>query len=129
MNPIYRRISSKGSRIPILMYHSVSEADETGVHPYYRTATKPAVFAEQMQFLHEHGYATLNLGEAVQSLHNGALSKKYVVITFDDGYDDVYQNAFPALNHYSFSAIVFLPTAYIGTNPFEVQRKKLSDLG
>jgi peptidoglycan/xylan/chitin deacetylase (PgdA/CDA1 family) len=43
--------------------------------------------------------------------------EKLVGITFDDGYQDFYTNAFPVLNRYGYSASVFLPTAYIGNAP------------
>lgn len=38
-----------------------------------------------------------------------------MVITFDDGFRDVYTNAFPVMSEYGFSATVYLPTAFIGT--------------
>jgi peptidoglycan/xylan/chitin deacetylase (PgdA/CDA1 family) len=37
-----------------------------------------------------------------------------MVITFDDGFQDFYANAFPILSRYCFSATMFLPTAHIG---------------
>jgi peptidoglycan/xylan/chitin deacetylase (PgdA/CDA1 family) len=114
VNPIQRRTSSKSS-IPILMYHSVSNRDEAGVHPYYRTATAPTVFELHMQYLHDHGYTAMNVGDAVDSLQNGRLTNKRAVITFDDGYSDFYKHAFSVLDRHGFTATVFLPTAYIGT--------------
>ncbi len=123
VNPIQRCVPSNKQRIPILMYHSVSDADETGVHPYYQTATAPAVFAMHMRYLHEQGYSTVNLPEAVRSLQSGAQPKKYAVITFDDGYRDFYQHGFPALSQYGFTATVFLPTAYIGPVPVQFKGK------
>jgi peptidoglycan/xylan/chitin deacetylase (PgdA/CDA1 family) len=109
---------SKG--IPVLMYHSISEESETGVRPYYRTATHPKVFNSHMQYLHTHGYAVLNLHEAVTSLESDSnIYGKCVVITFDDGLRDFYTNAFPILKKYRFTATVFVPTGLIDTGrPF-----------
>ena len=55
---------SNGIRIPILMYHSISDTAENNIHPYYRTCTSPNVFAEQMRFLYENGYSTISLLDA-----------------------------------------------------------------
>jgi len=100
------------------MYHSLSEDTETGVHPYYRTATSPHRFASQIKYLHDNGYRTASLTEIVGQLQGrAAVAGKSVVITFDDGYHDFYHHAFPTLNQYGFSATVFLPTAYIGESP------------
>jgi len=54
----------KGIRIPILMYHSISDDPETG-HPYFWINTSLARFAEQMKFLHDSGYKVISLSEAV----------------------------------------------------------------
>jgi peptidoglycan/xylan/chitin deacetylase (PgdA/CDA1 family) len=117
VRPVQSLLSGDMPSIPILMYHSITdedEEDETKVHAYYRTATSPSVFARHMHYLHEHGYSTVNVPDAVRLLQNGESTKKYVVVTFDDGYADFYAHAFPALNRHGFSATVFLPTGYIG---------------
>jgi peptidoglycan/xylan/chitin deacetylase (PgdA/CDA1 family) len=114
VDPLRRyRLADKTS-IPILMYHSIADEDESRVHPYYRTTTAPSVFTLHMQYLHDHGYRTINLPDAVGLLRNGTSPQKCAVITFDDGYSDFYKHAFPTLNRYSFTATVFLPTDYIG---------------
>jgi peptidoglycan/xylan/chitin deacetylase (PgdA/CDA1 family) len=103
---------SKG--IPVLMYHSISEEPETGVRPYYRTATHPKIFNSHMQYLHTHGYAVINLHEAVTALQSDTnIHGKCVVITFDDGLRDFYTNAFPILKNYGFTAAMFVPTGLI----------------
>jgi peptidoglycan/xylan/chitin deacetylase (PgdA/CDA1 family) len=115
--PLRWRASSKGLSVPILMYHSISDNPETGVHPYYRTATSPHVFASQIKHLRDNGYRTASLCEVVSQLEGSANAvEKQVVITFDDGHRDFYRHAFPTLNQYGFSATVFLPTAHIGEN-------------
>lgn len=99
------------------MYHSISNRQET-VHPYYRTVTSPQIFAQHMQFLHENGYKTLGIGEAVEALKSPTRAgRKQVAITFDDGFRDFYTNAFPVLNKYGFTATMYLPTGFIGNSP------------
>ena len=111
-----RRISSSPAalRIPILMYHSISEPGADSRHPYFGTVTSPAVFEQQMRYLHENGFQTLSPADVFA---NGETSirivRKPVIITFDDGFRDFYTNAQPILAKYGFTAIVYLPTAYI----------------
>ena len=136
----------QGIRIPILMYHSISDDPETG-HPYYWINTSAERFAEQMRFLHQSDYKVITLSEAVRMIkpadnpQDGITSPfqesencltdaarifpnlspstlppdKFVVLTFDDGYEDFYWRAFPVLIKHSFRATVFLPTNYINT--------------
>ena len=119
-------------RIPILMYHSISHDTEPGVHPYYRMVTTPEVFVEHMNLLAELGCQALDIETAADLLRsNTAAAKqsaaKYVAITFDDGFRDFYENAFPILSRFHFAATVFLPAAFIGTsvNP-EMGRRFIS---
>ena len=123
VNPVQHRMFRNKPSIPILMYHSITDENETGVHAYYRTATLPSVFTQHMRYLHDFGYSTINVADAVSLLQNGGSTKKYAVITFDDGYADFYTQAFPVLNRYGFTATVFLPTAYIGTAPVQFKGK------
>ncbi len=101
--------------VPILMYHSIAEENESGINPYFRIATSPSAFAAQMECLHRNGFAACSLAESIAQRESpGPCPHRSVVITFDDGYRNFYQDAFPILNRYGFSATVFLPTAYIG---------------
>ena len=93
--------------VPILMYHSISDADDLR-HPYFQTTTAPARFAEQMQFLSQNGYSAVRLTQAMSTP-----ASKPVVITFDDGYRDFYTQAYPVLAEFGFTANMFLPTGYI----------------
>jgi peptidoglycan/xylan/chitin deacetylase (PgdA/CDA1 family) len=52
-------------RLPILMYHSISDEPEPGRSDYYKTSTSPATFRQQMQFLADDGYRTFTLSQAV----------------------------------------------------------------
>jgi peptidoglycan/xylan/chitin deacetylase (PgdA/CDA1 family) len=113
-----KRLDSKGTvrRVPILMYHSISDEPEAGVRPYYRLTTHPRRFAEQMQWLNQRGYWGVSLELALAMLADGEADNwPLVVITFDDGYRDFYTEAWPVLQRHSFAATVFLPTALVGS--------------
>ena len=113
--PLRKLARPRGARVPILMYHSVSENGAEKYHPYYGTVTSSAAFARQMRFLHENGYRAVGLSEAVRFLASGGSEgPKPVAITFDDGFRDFYTEAFPVLKRYGFSATMYLPTASIG---------------
>lgn len=122
--PLLRIIrSNKEPRIPILMYHSISNSRQEGIHPYYETTTSPQVFAEHMKFLHENGYQVINLHDVKEYLTNRInKDRKAVVITFDDGFRDFYTEAFPILQKYGFTATMFLPTQFINN-----ERSKFKD--
>lgn len=123
--PFLRLLPSRGVRIPILMYHSVADEDESAGPPYYRIATAPALFLQQMTWLHEWGYRTTNLATAMELLQaDGNAAEKVVVITFDDGYRNFCQYASPALERFGFTATVFLPTGSIGDQPQVFNRRE-----
>jgi len=122
--PWRRSVSAGEGCIPILMYHSISNDAENGVHPYYRTVTSPMRFAAQMEQLHANGYKTISPAEAVAAAEDCPCSRKVVAITFDDGYRDFYRHAFPVLERCGFSATMYLPTAYIGDTPASFKGKE-----
>jgi peptidoglycan/xylan/chitin deacetylase (PgdA/CDA1 family) len=106
-------------RIPVLMYHSITDDSQDRRHPYYHTTTTVRAFDEQIRFLHDNQYNVIGLGDAVKLLDSKKRwdAGKYVVITFDDGYEDFYTNAFPILSKYRATATMFLPTQFIGDTP------------
>jgi peptidoglycan/xylan/chitin deacetylase (PgdA/CDA1 family) len=112
--PITRIVGPKsGTRVPILMYHSISENLFGKSHPYYHINTSPNVFLQQMQCLRQAGYRTIDLSELMNGFENGIDLAKTVVITFDDGYQDFLTDAMPVLKRCGFTATVFLATGRI----------------
>jgi peptidoglycan/xylan/chitin deacetylase (PgdA/CDA1 family) len=106
-----------GSRVPILMYHSISDNYFGKSHPYYQINTSAEMFASQMRWLRNSGYRTLDLGELLKNFESGSSLGKAVVITFDDGYRDFLDGALPALKQCGFSATIFLATDRIQDAP------------
>jgi peptidoglycan/xylan/chitin deacetylase (PgdA/CDA1 family) len=102
-----------GSSVPVLAYHSISENLFGYSHPYYQINTSPTVFIEQMKWLRNAGYRTIDLAEAWANLTSGKDLPKTVVITFDDGYRDFYTEAMDVLKQCDFTATIFLVTGRI----------------
>ena len=100
-------------RIPVLCYHSVSDACD----PLFAEWTvTPALFADHMRHLGEDGYRTLTMRELVERVfeRREALDDRSVVITFDDGFADFYTHAWPSLSRHSHTATVFVATGFVG---------------
>jgi peptidoglycan/xylan/chitin deacetylase (PgdA/CDA1 family) len=92
--------------VPILMYHHIGQADPSS--RYNMTEEK---FAAQMQSLQDWGFTSIPLSLLVESLQVGAhLPPRPVVITFDDGYLDVYEKAWPVMQRLGFTGVVFVIT-------------------
>lgn len=128
--PLASLVRTKRPRIPILMYHSISDDREDAVHPYYRVNTSPAVFAEHMKYLHEQHYKVIMLAQVLERLNSSNNREgKFAVITFDDGFRDFNEQAFPILRQYGFPATVFLPAGLIGDQHQEFKEKELLTWG
>src|ERR1700722_6365855 len=92
-------------RIPILMYHSISEPAADSRHPYFGTVTSPAVFEQQMRFLPDSGFDTLSPADVFANGETSIrLVRKPVIITFDDGFRDFYTHAQPTLAKFALTA-------------------------
>ena len=115
--PLTRAIGlGRGTRLPILMYHSISGNLFGMSHPFYQIHTLPAIFSEQMRWLRSEGYRSLDLPGAWAALASGADLSNSVVLTFDDGYRDFYTEAMDVLKQCGFTATIFLATDRIRQN-------------
>lgn len=100
-------------RVPILMYHSISDRPNAETRPL---AVRPSAFAEQLSYLKENGFTPLTVADLVASLHrnNGrSIPERPVVVTFDDGYADFHSEALPVLERHDFPATVFLTSGWV----------------
>jgi len=97
-------------RPPILLYHRI--ALTTPKEDPLRLAVPPKRFRAQMRYLHDRKYRTGMPERFLKSRDRTFL--KTVVITFDDGYLDTYTTAFPILQEFNFSAIIFLVSSLVG---------------
>lgn len=113
--------------VPILNYHQVNDWADNALTVHVDQ------FDKQMQYLADNGYHTITLNELLNAWENGTeLPEKPVIITFDDGYVDNYQNAYPILKKYGLKGTIFAITDYLGNyqNYFTwEQAKEMQDSG
>ncbi len=102
---------TRQARVPILMYHYLSDPPP-GADRYRRDlSVSPAQFEQHLAYLQAQGYQPITLYDLLYHLTQGApLPEKPVILTFDDGYSDNYDNAFPLLQQYGFTAAFFVIT-------------------
>lgn len=101
-------------RMPILMYHDVAPTSESGLQPW-RYRLTPNAFACQLEYMRNAGFRCATLAEWTAAMHyRRRLPERSVILTFDDAYRSFVKYALPLLQQYGFSAIIFVPCAYVG---------------
>jgi peptidoglycan/xylan/chitin deacetylase (PgdA/CDA1 family) len=100
--------------VPILMYHHVAVPPPDANIYEIDLSVLPDDFAAQLAYLRENGYTSISLYDLQYALALGnPLPAKPIVITFDDGYADMYTQAYPLLKQYGFTAAFFIVTDFV----------------
>jgi peptidoglycan/xylan/chitin deacetylase (PgdA/CDA1 family) len=95
--------------IPVLMYHRVVAKEP--IHSRHGIWVPVQSFEQNLVSLKQRGFSPITFKQ-VQLFLTGefTMPKKPVILTFDDGYEDNYTHAFPALKKFGFPAVIFLVT-------------------
>jgi|APSaa5957512622_1039677.scaffolds.fasta_scaffold09713_2 peptidoglycan/xylan/chitin deacetylase (PgdA/CDA1 family) len=101
------------------MYHCVSNFPHEKDIPYDNVP--PELFRTHMQILASEHYNVISLSALAKKIETKQnIPQKTIAITFDDGYKNNYQNAFPILEDMGFCATLFLIVNAIDKQqPFE----------
>jgi peptidoglycan/xylan/chitin deacetylase (PgdA/CDA1 family) len=101
--------------IAILTYHSLDDSGSV-------LSTSPRLFAEHMILLSQLDADIVSLRDLGRKRSGNYASKPTIAITFDDGFQNVYEYGFPVLQNCGFPATIFLVTDYCGgTNSWPSQ--------
>lgn len=102
--------------LPVLTYHYIRVVQNPTLDQLgFSLSVTPENFKSQMQYLIDYGYTTISPDFLYQSLKKGQkLPGKSVILTFDDGYQDFYQNAFPILSEFNLKATIFVVVNFVG---------------
>jgi peptidoglycan/xylan/chitin deacetylase (PgdA/CDA1 family) len=98
-----------GNGITILTYHRIREDGERGLYAFDEDVFGPtqSCFERQMKWLKKNT-TVLGEGELLDAVERPVAKDRYTVVTFDDGYRDNYDLAYPVLRAYSIPAIFFV---------------------
>ncbi|MDY6845383.1 MAG: polysaccharide deacetylase family protein, partial [Thermodesulfobacteriota bacterium] len=101
-------------KIPILMYHKVSEVPERNkiirsTNPAYSISLEQ--FRKQMEYIYNNEYHTLSINELLDT--SVCDHQESVIITFDDGWANNYTHAFPILKKLNLTATLFVISDFV----------------
>jgi peptidoglycan/xylan/chitin deacetylase (PgdA/CDA1 family) len=104
-----RRHRGAASEIPILMYHRITDGTPM------RYAVSIETFAAQMKLLAKEDFWTPTLAQLREAItHNVPFPGRPVMLTFDDGYQDFAEHAWPILQAHRLSAVLFAVSTKVG---------------
>lgn len=108
LTPVY-----KTAHVPILMYHHISNVPTHNILDLSLTVT-PTVFGQQLDYLKARGYSSITFNQLFNALYYDApLPARPIILTFDDGYQDGYQFAYPLLKARGFSGMFYIITGKV----------------
>lgn len=119
-------IGASTVQLPILMYHYIRKPPSIRTdYLGYKLSVSPEDFTAQVQWLYANHYHTVTFDD-IRAYFAGAapLPSRPIVITFDDGYKDLYTTAFPILAAHGFSAVAYIVSGFVG-RPENVSRAEV----
>jgi peptidoglycan/xylan/chitin deacetylase (PgdA/CDA1 family) len=105
--------------VPVLMYHHIQPMAQAIKNGQTSLTVDTGVFDSQMQYLQSRGYKTISadaLSDALIQKHS--LSEKSIVVTIDDGYSDIYSDAFPIAKKYNILLNLMIPTGLLNNSGY-----------
>lgn len=104
-----------GAPVPILMYHYIRAVDQASDPMGYELSVEPALFVQQIAWLHAQGYAGIRMDTLAGCLRGATgCPPQAVALTFDDGYEDAFTNALPVLRRYGYTATFYIISGLVG---------------
>jgi peptidoglycan/xylan/chitin deacetylase (PgdA/CDA1 family) len=105
--------------VPVFIYHHVKNLKPADNATERGLTILPSQFRAQLQYVKGHGYHTISAAALTAALlGKGKLPSKPVVLTFDDGYRDMYTNVYPLLQRLHMVATFFVVPGFLGTTRY-----------
>jgi peptidoglycan/xylan/chitin deacetylase (PgdA/CDA1 family) len=103
-------------KLPILLYHHIGNppVNTSKANKVWYVSTEN--FEKDLKIIQELGYEAIFLSELLEYIDSGYIKENLVVIDFDDGAIDFYDNAWPLLQKYNMKSSMNLMTGVGGKN-------------
>jgi len=118
MSALASQVIHGQNMVRILLYHRVNDTPLVEASISDRLTVSVEKFRKQMEYV-AGNFNVMSFSEfGERRKYSEAIPEKTVILTFDDGYLDNYNFAFPILKEFKIPATIFLATDYINTNRF-----------
>jgi len=117
IQPLPTQTTSHPYEVTILMYHYIRDYTDSSDPIGVNLSVSPNTFDQQMKWLKDHNYQSFGINE-LDKIAQADPNVKPVIITFDDGYQDAYQNAFPILKKYGFKGVFYIIAGSVGDSAY-----------
>jgi len=114
--------------VPIVMYHYIRVNPVPGDQLGFNLSVTPDNFNQQMDWLKTNGYHPIDFDDLrAYFLGQSPLPARPVILTFDDGYRDLYTTAYPVLRAHNFKAVAYLVSGFLDA-PNNVTREQVVEM-
>ncbi len=105
----YVKWLSRTNQLTIVGYHRVLPLQEATQYPFPGMVMPKDLFVAQIAHMAKN-YCPISISDAIGLLNAGKLPRRAILVTFDDGYRDNYEHAWPILRQFGVPASFFIVT-------------------
>lgn len=99
--------------VPILMYHHIRNYNQPNDTIGTNLSVSPDNFNAQIKYLKDNGFTTITFSDFL-NFPTKKLPEKPIILTFDDGYNDAYDNAFLPLKQNGQVGVFYIISGFVG---------------
>jgi peptidoglycan/xylan/chitin deacetylase (PgdA/CDA1 family) len=114
VNTLFRRMHR--NKALIIWYHGICDEDFDLLKGYDERHVSKELFRKQLKYLKSRGYVFISMTDLTNAIEHKKKMNKFVVLTFDDGFKNVVENAYPIMKDFGAKGCFYLVSDLIGTN-------------
>lgn len=114
INALCRRLNRH--KVVILLYHGICGDTFDLLKGFDTRHTPESLFRKHLEYLKRRGYIFVSMTDLLNSINNKNRPDKSVALTFDDGFRNVVENAYPIMKDYGAKGCIYLVSDLVGTD-------------
>lgn len=105
--------------LPTFLYHHIQSHESAVEKKQTALTVYTDIFKEQMEYLKSKGYNVVSMQDLINFFDSGTpIPPKSILLTFDDGYQDFYTDAYPILSALGFRSTMFTVTGLVNNSDY-----------